>query len=101
MENGWRPEILSVRGHRSLAHKHGRYLWIERREQWVGGKENAAANPRPQGERNERRLSLGFGLQLHVPIGQFDRVFDACAVILLANLLRLFLHEHGKRVDRA
>jgi hypothetical protein len=32
----------------SLAHKHGRYLWIERREQQVGGKENAAANPRPQ-----------------------------------------------------
>src|SRR5579871_44638 len=46
-------------------------------------------------------FTLGFGLKFDVAFREFDRVFDSLAVILLADLLSLFLHEGRKRIDTA
>ena len=46
-------------------------------------------------------LSLGFGFEFDVAVGEFHGVFDVLAVILLANLLGFFLHERGERVEVA
>src|ERR1700757_3171426 len=48
-----------------------------------------------------RRLRFCFGFQLHVAVGDLDRVFDILALVLLANLLGLFLDEGGEGVDAA
>src|ERR1700757_2897620 len=48
-----------------------------------------------------RRLRFCFGFQLHVAVGDLDRVFDVLAMVLLANLFGLFLDEGGEGVDAA
>jgi hypothetical protein len=46
-------------------------------------------------------LCFRLGLQLDVPIGKFDGEFDPFAVVLLADLFRLFVHERGKGIEVA
>ena len=46
-------------------------------------------------------LRFRLGLQLDVPFSEFDGEFDVLAVILLADLLRLFLHEGREGIQVA
>src|SRR5690348_989945 len=58
---------------------------------------------RTKGERQTTNDALGFclGFQLDVAVGEFDRIFDVLAVILLADFFGLFLHEIRERVEVA
>ena len=44
-------------------------------------------------------FGFGFSFEFDVAVGEFHGVFNVLAVILLANLLGLFLHEGGERVE--
>ena len=46
-------------------------------------------------------LGFRFRLQLDLSIGEFDRVFHAFAVVLLANLFGLFLNERSEGIEVA
>jgi hypothetical protein len=41
-------------------------------------------------------LRFRFGFELNVTVGDFDRVFNGFALVLLADLLGLLLHERGE-----
>ena len=48
------------------------------------------------GTRLSRRLGFGFGFEFDVAVGEFDGVFNVLAVVLMADLFRLFLDERGE-----
>src|SRR5579859_1707771 len=47
----------------------------------------------------DRRLAFCFSFQFNVAFGDFNGIFDIVAVVLLADLLGLLLHEGGKGID--
>ncbi len=47
-------------------------------------------------ENTETVLSLSLGFQLDLPVGQFDRIDDGFAVVLLANSMVFFLTNDAK-----